>query len=156
MPRMFQMETTIRQKFYAVQDEINKKGGSTDRALHRAGEAIRGLAIQFAPEDTGALKASITVTSAYGNDYMSRFLAAARLRPEEKYFAAQKPKQHGVAYIYPLMRYALFQEVGTIYNAAHPYMIPATRIASKVLPQEFRAIVNWGGWRGKPYHTEKF
>lgn len=143
-------KAVLRTRAYALINELNESGGPTDRALHRAGEAIQATARLMAPEDTGALIASITVTSAYSDDYMRNLLNASRLRPEESVFAGHKPREHGVCYIYPLMRYALFVEVGSRKNRAQPYLIPATRMINKILPKEFSAVINWGGWRHKP------
>jgi len=106
-----------------------------------AADKIRGLAEALAPMDTGALKRSIAIVSQKRSDYSRKVAIARRLRPR----ASIQPKPlvgKDEVFIIPVVGYAGFQEYGTKFHGAQPFLIPAVRtVGMKVLPRGFGAQV---------------
>lgn len=113
-----------------------------NKALDRAAKAIRDDARDRAPEDTGALRASLTVTSKISSDFLSNMQEAFRLNPSEASHpgnAREIRVEDNEAAVYPIMHYGIHQEFGTIYHAPQSYLIPALHsVGPSVIPKEVK------------------
>ena len=84
----------------------------------------QGRAGQHAPVEFGALKNSIyVVTKEYDGFQISR----AKVLEDVRLIEIPRPADILTAHFGPSVEYGLYQEMGTKWHPAHPYMIPALK-----------------------------
>jgi HK97 gp10 family phage protein len=113
----------------------------------RLGEDVRDRARQMAPIETGALRESISVITKEYSDFNDNVAIAKQLRPEAagRIYSAPSTTVHDVIITAP-MHYAPFQEFGTRYHGAQPYLIPAFEEVISKFEQYFNAIMKVPGY----------
>lgn len=113
---------------------IRNSGSNARTALRNVAFTVERVAKQRSPVDTGALRASIYTT--FGHD--------ARVMPTVNTEAARtplpQPTDNLVAHVGPSVEYGIYQELGTRYMAAQPYLLPALRDAERIVTSEFRRV----------------
>jgi len=115
---------------------IQGSGQNALEALGAVAFTVERLAKLLAPVDTGALRASI---------YTAMPGQANQLPPVPggaKRVAIPTPTEALVAHVGPSVDYGVYQEFGTRFMAAQPFLIPALRRARSVVPTEFKRMVD--------------
>lgn len=97
---------------------------------------VRDLAAQLAPRDTGSLAESLYVSSSAGSDYSQRAAAAASRNPDAVIVPEVRPEfaltlfgTSGAGYtaiVGAAVEHGVFQEFGTRYQSAQPFLTPAS------------------------------
>lgn len=106
--------------------------------VRKAAFDIQALAAVLAPVDLGALKSSIYVVTSKDSDYETHAAIAASLRPDATVLSeVEAPKSPTMAIVAVGMDYGLYQEFGTVYQPAQPYLTPAAEV---VRPQLLAAL----------------
>lgn len=106
--------------------------------VRKAAFDIQALAAVLAPVDLGALKSSIYVVTSKDSDYAAHAAAAASLRPGATVLPeVEAPKSPTQAIVAVGMDYGIYQEFGTVYQPAQPYLTPAAEV---VKPQFIAAL----------------
>lgn len=113
-------------------------GRMTQRAKDAVTESateMRDLASQLAPRDTGSLAASIYVATPDASDYSERASSAASLNPQanivpeitsDQVISLGGPGGKGyIAVVGISVEHGVYNELGTRYMAARPFMLPA-------------------------------
>ncbi len=105
-----------------------------------AAHAIQQLAAQLAPQQTGALRSSVYVSSPAGSDYSEHSGEAESRNPLAFILDEIKPEfvlslfggnsdSTYTAVVGVAVNYGLFIEFGTRYMGAQPFMTPAAEVA---------------------------
>jgi hypothetical protein len=106
--------------------------------VRKAAFDLEALAATLAPVDLGALKSSIYVVTSKDSDYETHAAAAQSLRPDATVLPqVEAPKSPTMAIVAVGMDYGLYQEFGTVYQPAQPYLTPAAEV---VKPQFLAAL----------------
>ncbi len=108
--------------------------------IAKAAFDIEAAAKQLAPVDTGALKNSISAVTAQGSDYDANVAAAAGLNPKAQIAAAPQPSDELEAFVVAPMEYAAYQEYGTRFMPAQPFLTPAVEAVRPSLEQAWSAL----------------
>lgn len=121
------------------------------RAVDESAKAIRDLASQLAPRDTGSLSVSLYVGTPDGSDYGQASAAAQALNPEAKIIPEVRPEfvmslESGNDGLYVdvvgfAVEHGLFQEFGTRYQSAQPFLFPAIENERTAFVDRMRGIV---------------
>lgn len=129
------MSTTIKGKSF---EDIGK---DTKRLLsavvRKAAFDVEREAKQNAPVDTGALKASIYVSTKGKSDYAKASADAKAIQPKAEIFPEEKAQEELEAIIGVGVDYGEAVEHGTTRQRAQPYMTPAVE---KIRPQFEKAV----------------
>lgn len=115
---------------------IRGSGPNAQAALRNVAFAVERLAKQYAPVDTGALRASIYTAFAGEPNTLPQ------VGGDGQRVALPTPNQALTANVGPSVEYGVYQEFGTRYMSAQPYLLPALRQAEQVVPEEFRRMVD--------------
>ena len=108
------------------------------RLVRKSAFDIQALAAVLAPVDLGALKSSIYVVTKDSSDYETHAAAAQSIRPDATVLPeVEAPKSPTLAIVAVVMDYGIYQEFGTVYQPAQPYLTPAAEI---VKPQFMAAL----------------
>lgn len=108
--------------------------------LWRLSGKVRDRASDNAPVDTGALKTAISITTTRRSDHTSRIAKAKMLRPEARFADVSQPPENA-ADVHAAAHYATFQELGTRFHPAHPFLIPAAMMAAQIAGTIFSQVV---------------
>lgn len=121
------------------------------RAVDESASAIRDLASQLAPRDTGSLSASLYVATPDGSDYGQHASEAQSLNPNANIVPEVRPEfvmslgtgNEGlyVAVVGWAVEHGLFQELGTRYQAAQPFLFPAVENERSAFVTRMRGVV---------------
>lgn len=110
-------------------------------ALHKSGDELATRMRQLAPEDTGALKESITVTTAGNTTPPYSQPGGARTVPENAVAVTVGNED---------VRYPHLVEYGTAEAPAQPYFWPAYRLTKKRIENRIKRAIGKAvreGWR---------
>jgi HK97 gp10 family phage protein len=107
--------------------------GNTEQGIRAVGFALEAAAKTKAPVDTGALQNSIYTVTAKHDGYPAVTSDADRVR-------LPRPKEDE-GFVGPSVDYGLYQELGTRYTAAQPFLLPAVREVEGHLADHFRNVV---------------
>src|SRR5262245_40306010 len=122
-------------RFNHIPQTIDRLRSARSQIVRKSAFDVERYAKQGAPVDTGALKNSIYTVTEDSSGF-------GRARPDVAPGASLFPEVHrppeGHALVVVGVSYGIFQELGTIHMAAHPYMYPA---AVRARP-EFLAAFN--------------
>lgn len=120
---------------------IAKSPEMVDKAIVATAFDVAGLAAEFAPLQTGALKASIFVKTHSSNGFSAAESAASGMNPEaEIHDPTPDTPPLMTAYVAPGMNYAAYQEFGTSRMPAHPFLTPAVETADDFFIYEIKKI----------------
>lgn len=128
---------TVTLRSYRIPEVVAKLGVNMRSAIDESAANLRETAVQMAPRDTGALRESIYINNGDQSDYSQRAGSARSLndaavivpevRPEFVLSLGGNPPDSAyVSVIGSAVNYAIFQELGTRFMRAQPFMIPAT------------------------------
>lgn len=116
---------------------IRNAGPRARVALGNVAFAVERLAKQKAPVDTGALRASIyTVMPGESNE------PPAVGGDGERVGLPAVGRGELVAHVGPSVGYGIYQELGTRFSAAQPFLLPALRAVEGEVPGYFREVVD--------------
>jgi HK97 gp10 family phage protein len=101
-------------------------------ALQKSGDELAGTMRSLAPEDTGALKASITVTPAGQSTPPYSQPGGSTVVPENAVAITAGNSE---------VRYAHLQEYGTAHTPAHPFFWPAYRLLKKRIQNRLKRSI---------------
>src|SRR5215510_693058 len=119
-----------------IQEVIRNLGNGVERVVEQTASDIQRRASVIAPVDTSALRNSIYVSNLNGNsDYSQHAAQASALNPLAQITPEVRPGQviwlsgNGnithAAVVGPCVHYGVYQELGTRFMGAQPYMIPS-------------------------------
>lgn len=91
-----------------------------DRIIRKAAFDIQARAMIAAPHDTGFLRSSIYTKTSKDTTYGVGLVADGPLLPE-----TDTSTPLGVAVVAVGAEYGIYQEMGTRYMPAHPFLVPA-------------------------------
>jgi len=121
------------------------------RAVDESAKAIRDLASQLAPKDTGSLSVSLYVGTPTESDYGQAAAAAQALNPAAVIIPEVRSEfvlslQSGNEGLYVdvvawAVEHGLYQELGTRYQAAQPFLFPAIENERVQFVDRMRGIV---------------
>lgn len=124
---------------------------ATNDAVQDTAVAIQNMASQLAPRDTGALAASIYVSSSTESDYDTRVATASALNRDMIPLEEVAPEfviplagtnTGNVAVVGAAAHYGIFNEEGTVHMAPRPFMRPATEGASDDFQSRMSQVAN--------------
>jgi hypothetical protein len=109
-------------------------------AVDGTAHSIQQLSSELAPRRTGALAASIYVSTPNGSDYGQHESAAQSLNPEAiitqevtpnnaQYITGPPPDSAYVDIVGVAVNYGIFNELGTYKMAPHPFLYPSVEPA---------------------------
>lgn len=114
---------------------IRNAGPRAREALRNVAFTVETLAKRRAPVDTGALRASIYTVMKEGK-------RLPEVPGEPRRTRIPTPDGELVAHVGPSVDYGVYQEFGTRYMTAQPYLLPALEEAAETVPDEFRRVVD--------------
>lgn len=113
------------------------------RVVRKAAFDIQARAMDNAPNDTGFLESSIYVSMHSSSGYASAAATAAGRNPTAVMEPEVTPPTNDrTAYIVVGATYGIYVELGTMYMAAQPYLLPAAEL---VKPQYLAALSGLDG-----------
>ncbi|WP_421695476.1 HK97-gp10 family putative phage morphogenesis protein [Aestuariivirga sp.] len=127
----------LQKRLAAIPVEVRQ---AVQPALQKSGEELQDLMRQLAPEDTGALKESITVTPG-GQVTPPYSQPGGSFAVPENAVAITVGSEE--------VRYAHLQEFGSAQNPAHPFFWPAYRLLNKRISNRLKRAVSQAvkkGW----------
>lgn len=134
----------------AMQVQVQSK---MQAAVEKTARNIRDFASQIAPRDTGSLAESLYVSSPAGSDYGQRAGVAASRNPQATIQPEVQPQfvlslsgpasQNAyVAVVGVAAGHGIFQEFGTRYMGAQPFLYPAVLGLQGQFVNEMKTIAN--------------
>lgn len=134
---MARNSTVITLDTRVLDDLIKHVGGDVAEAVAKTAFAVEARAKVKAPVDTGALRASIYVSTKGGSRFSKARSAAAALRPNTGINELPVPSDDHTAYVGPSVEYGAAVEMGSARRAGTPYLLPAVRETER----EFREFL---------------
>jgi HK97 gp10 family phage protein len=110
---------------------------SVETALLKFGILVEGTAVLLAPYDKGRLRASIT--------FATRAIPAKPGAAADQGDGVSQPSEALVLHVGTALEYAMYQELGTKFMDAQPFLGPALKMRaplfSKILKDEFAKAI---------------
>lgn len=110
---------------------ISRIPGNRAKVVKSIAFQVEAIAKMKAPVDTGALRNSIYTATSESNT-----------PPTEATEQLPTPDNEVTAFVGPSVEYGIYQELGTSFFSAQPFLLPALREVERQLESHARVLVN--------------
>lgn len=147
------MSVTVTVRSNRIGELAAQLGSRSQAEVDRTAESIRGVANQLAPRDTGSLAEGLYVSNGTESDYSQRAGTAASRNPAAVIVPEVRPEfvislggpiPDGayMSVVGASVAHGIFQEFGTRYLPARPFLLPALEGAANEFETGMSNIAN--------------
>lgn len=136
----------IRLRLQADVGPLNKLAkdikGKLNQIIRKTALDIQAKAQQMAAVDTGAMRNSVVAITDKEDEYSARAAVSKALNPHAKLFDHPEGTVDELhAMVAVGVEYGIYQEMGTVYTPAHPFMGPAAEAARPGFEQAVSKVI---------------
>jgi hypothetical protein len=139
MPELKVLVTLTNDRLLTLADVLRPH---VQHAADDTANAIRQAAADGAAKDTGSMAAGLYVATPGGSDYGERSAAAATANPKAGILPEVDKPAAGSATVAGSVDYSVFLELGTVHQAAQPFLAPAAEGERDRFTDRIAAAVN--------------